>query len=283
MEYQDQKIEVLLESLPYIKKFYGKIAVIKYGGHAIISPDLQSSFIKDITLLRFVGMRPVIVHGGGPDITDTMAIFGKEAEYVNGLRVTDEETMDIVQMVLTGKISPTISSLLNANDVPAVTISGKDGMTIRAEQRDPALGLVGSILDIDTTLIMDLIDRDYVPVISPIAIGPKGETFNINADEVAGRLAGALEAYKLIMVTDVDGLLRDESDPATFVHRADLAEIREMIDAKIIHGGMLPKVESCAIALNEGAERCHIINGKRPHSILLELFTNNGIGTMITA
>jgi acetylglutamate kinase len=278
---QAHKALVLLESLPYIKNFHNEIVVIKYGGHAMSSDRLKQSIIQDIVLLKYVGMNPIIVHGGGPEINQMLALYGKEPRFVDGLRVTDDLTMEVTEMVLTGKIAQSISALFNANDVPAVAMSGKDGKTILAKQRDPVLGRVGEIVRVDTNLIMTTIRNGYVPIISPIGIDEKGESYNINADEVAGRIAASLPAYKLISITDIDGLMRNPSDPTTLIHRLDRAMAKTYIEQGIISGGMIPKIACILDALDNGVHRCHIINGTVPHSILLELFTDRGVGTMI--
>lgn len=277
-----KKANVLIESLPYIKSFHNETVVIKYGGHAMINNGLKHSVIRDIVLMKFVGMNPVIVHGGGPDITNLMKKLGKEVEFIDGLRVTDEETMEITEMVLFGKINREIVSCINANGVKSIGISGKDGGTFRAKQKDARLGLVGEIEQVDIDLINAVINKGYIPVISPIAYGSKGETFNINADEVAGRLAAELGAKKLILITDVKGVMKNQDDSSTVISQIKIDEIKKYIDNGIISGGMIPKVKCCFDAVKGGVERAHIIDGRKPHSILLEIFTNEGIGTMIT-
>jgi len=276
------KAGVLIESLPYIKSYYNKRVVIKYGGNAMINKELQQQVIKDIVLMKFVGMNPIVVHGGGPEITEMMEKMGKEARFVDGLRVTDEETMEITEMVLFGKINRQIVSLLNKNGVKSIGLSGKDGSMIRGEQRDPRLGLVGKVKEIDINLINSLTAEDYIPVISPIACDRKGGTYNINADEVAGKLAAALGAKKLILITDVQGVMRDQEDSLSIISHIKTDEIQDYINDGIIGGGMIPKVQCCFDAVTKGVERAHIIDGRKPHAILLEIFTNEGIGTMIT-
>lgn len=277
-----EKAKVLIESLPYIKSFYNQTVVIKYGGHAMINEELKDSVIKDIVLMRFVGMNPIIVHGGGPDITSLMERLGKEAKFIDGLRVTDQETMEITEMVLFGKINREIVSNISANGVKSIGISGKDGGSFRARQKDPRLGLVGEVEEVDTNLIETIINKGYIPVISPIAYGSGGETFNINADKVAGRLAAELGAKKLILITDVKGVMEDQNDSSTVISQIKTDEIKKYIEDGIISGGMIPKVECCYDAVKGGVERAHIIDGRKKHSILLEIFTNEGIGTMIT-
>ncbi len=226
-----EKAKVLIESLPYIKSFYNETVVIKYGGHAMINEELKESVIKDIVLMRFVGMNPIIVHGGGPDITNLMKKFGKETEFIDGLRVTDEETMEITEMVLFGKVNREIVSNINSNGVKSIGISGKDGATFRARQKDPKLGLVGEVEEVDTSLLETIIDKGYIPVISPVAYGTNGETFNINADEVAGRIAAELNAKKLILITDVKGVMRDQNDSSTVISQIKTGEIEKYIDS----------------------------------------------------
>ncbi|AOY76105.1 acetylglutamate kinase [Clostridium formicaceticum] len=277
-----QKADILIESLPYIKAFHNQTVVIKYGGNAMINNELKQTVIKDIVLMKYVGMNPVVVHGGGPEITEMMQKLGKEPQFIEGLRVTDQETMDITEMILLGKINRQIVSLINGHGVKAIGISGKDGNMILSKQKDPKLGLVGEIEEIDTSLIHTITDNGYVPVISPIGCGSQGETYNINADEVAGRLAAALGAKKLILITDVKGVMRDQNDSSSIISHIKTKEIRRYIESEIISGGMIPKVQCCFDAVTHGVERAHIIDGRKPHSILLEIFTNEGIGTMIT-
>ncbi|MDO5689816.1 MAG: acetylglutamate kinase [Tissierellia bacterium] len=274
--------EILIHSLEYIKKFHKKIVVIKYGGHAMVNENLKKSVIRDIVLLKYIGMNPIIVHGGGPDITYYMRLQGLEPTFIDGLRVTTPEVMKVVEMVLTGLISPNIVSLFNANEVPSISLNGKDGRTIQARQRDPKLGLVGEITGINTKYIHTILEQGYVPIVSPVAIGPNGESYNINSDEAAKRLAIALGAEKLILITDVDGVLRDYKDETTHIRRMTISEVKKAIDEGIITGGMIPKLDCCVGAIKGGVRRCHIINGKVLHSIIFELFTKTGIGTMIT-
>lgn len=278
----DDRAEILIDSLGYIQKFHNKIVVIKYGGNAMLNNELKASVIKDIVLLKYIGMNPVIVHGGGPGITQLMELKGIHTEFVNGLRVTTPETMKVAEMVLTGSISPEIASLFNANGVPSVSMSGKDGKTILAKQKDPALGLVGEVTQINTEYIFNLIEGGYLPVVSPIAYGESGSSLNINSDEVAKHLATALGADKLILITDVDGVLADPQDNKSLISRLTLTEIKDAIKSGVITGGMIPKMDCCTGAIEGGVTRCHIINGTVPHSIIIELFTKDGIGTMVT-
>ncbi|QUH24615.1 acetylglutamate kinase [Serpentinicella alkaliphila] len=277
-----QKADVLIEALPYIKSFYNQTVVIKYGGNAMINEELKRTVIQDIVLMKFVGMNPVVVHGGGPEITDLMKVFGKEPEFVDGLRVTDKETMEITEMALVGKVSREIVSLINLNGVKCIGISGKDGNMIKAKQKDPKLGLVGEIDFIDTEIIETVTQKGYIPVISPIGVGENGETYNINADEVAGNLAAALQAKKLVLITDVQGVMMDYKNPETIISKIKSHEINGYIENGVIQGGMIPKIKCCLEAVSKGVERAHIIDGRKPHSILLEIFTDDGIGTMIT-
>ncbi|MGP6139700.1 MULTISPECIES: acetylglutamate kinase [unclassified Jeotgalibaca] len=278
----DERAEILLDSLSYIKKFHNKIVVIKYGGNAMLNDELKASVIKDLVLLKYIGMNPVIVHGGGPEITHYMELKGIETTFIDGLRVTTPETMKIAEMVLTGSISPEITALFNQNGVPSISMSGKDGKSIIAEQRCPELGLVGKVTQVNTQYITNLINEGYVPVISPIAYGEDGSSLNVNSDEVAKHLATALAADKLILLTDVDGVLAEPGDSQSLMSRLTPKQIREGIDTRTITGGMIPKMECCLGAISGGVKRCHIINGTIPHAILLELFTKEGIGTMIT-
>ena len=232
--------------------------------------------------MKFVGMNPIVVHGGGPEISEMMEKMGKEPRFIDGLRVTDEETMEITEMVLFGKINRQIVSLINQNGVKSIGLSGKDGSMIRARQRDVKLGLVGEVEEIDTTLIDTLTEKGYIPVISPIACDGHGGGFNINADEISGKLAAALGAKKLILITDVQGVMENPNDDTSIISHIKTDEITDYINRGIIQGGMIPKVKCCYDAVTNGVERAHIIDGRKPHSILLEIFTNEGIGTMIT-
>ncbi|ABR55719.1 acetylglutamate kinase [Methanococcus aeolicus] len=287
------KAEVLIESLPYICKFQDQKIVIKYGGHAMVDEEAKSWIAKDVVLLRFVGLNPVIIHGGGPEINKAMEKMGKEPEFIHGLRVTDEETLDIVKMVLIGKINGDIVSKLGKYGGKAVGLSGKSGHLISARKKiqyiikedekiEVDLGRVGEVDSINTELIDILLEKKYIPVISPIGIDSQANTYNLNADIAAGDIAGAINAKKLIMITDVDGVMDDINDPSTIYKKLTISQVGEMIDKGIISGGMIPKIEACVNALRKGVDSVHIINGKIPHSVLLEVFTEEGIGTMIT-
>jgi len=285
---------VLIEALPYIKKFHSKKIMIKYGGHAMIDETAMSSTARDTVLLKYVGMQPVVVHGGGPEISRSMDKMGKEPKFVGGLRITDSETMEIVKMVLVGKINTEIVSNLCLHGGKGVGISGKDNFLIESSKRDPArikhddgevlevdLGYVGKIDRVNPQIINDLTDNNYIPVISPIGISKEGNTLNLNADTVAGSIASEIDAEKLIVLTDVPGILTDPDDPESIIRRIRVDELRELVDSGVIKGGMIPKVETCINAVENGVKTAHILDGRLDHSILLEIFTKDGIGTMI--
>jgi acetylglutamate kinase len=274
--------EVLTQALPYIQRFTKRTVVVKYGGHAMTDPALARLFADDIVLMQSVGIRPVVIHGGGPQIGDLMARLGKEATFKQGLRVTDSETLDIARMVLVGKINRDIVSSINVHGSLAVGVSGEDGGLIRASARDPELGFVGDIESVDPTLVDRLLAESLIPVISTIGADAAGQAYNINADTVAGGIAAALGAEKLIMLTDVDGLRSDPEDPASLVARATAAEVEAMIADGTAVGGMIPKLEAAVAAVRGGVASAHLVDGTRPHVLLLELFTDAGIGTMIT-
>lgn len=276
-----EKANVLTEALPYIQAFAGKTIVIKYGGHAMTSPQLEELVLKDIILMKLVGMNPVIVHGGGPIIDEWLKKAGITSKFVNGLRVTDEATMEIVEMVLVGKVNKGIVRLLNLYGGKAVGLSGKDGLLITAEKKQGGeLGLVGEVTHINPEIINTLTEEGYIPVVSPIGVSTAGETLNINADYVAGALGGALKAHKLVLLTDVEGIYLGE-DSQSLASRLTAKEIPALIRRKVIKGGMIPKAESCLHALEKGVDNVHIVDGRKPHSLLLEIFTKEGIGTMV--
>ena len=291
--YSDQdKAEILVDALPYIQEFYGTTVVIKYGGNAMINDALKENVMRDVALMKFVGIRPILVHGGGPEITGFLKKVGKESTFVSGLRVTDEETVEIAEMVLDGKLNSEIVGLLNLRGVRAVGLSGKDAGLIKAQKKlatvyesDTAhqvdIGYVGEVTEIDTGLITDLLDQGYVPVVAPIGMGAHGESYNINADYVAAEIAGALHAEKLLLLTDVEGIYKNFADKSSFLSQLCMDEAREYIRSGIIEGGMIPKVEACLRALEAGAHKAHIIDGRLTHSIILEIFTSRGIGTMV--
>ncbi len=274
------RAKILVNALPYIKKYNGKIVVVKYGGNAMINDELKSSVVKDIVLLNLIGVKVVLVHGGGPEITDMLKKVGKESKFVDGLRVTDEETVDIVQMILAGKISKSLVNQIECNGGSALGLSGLDGHMIKAEMKDERLGYVGKITDINPKPITDVLEKGYIPVISTLGCDDQGNVYNINADTAAAKIAGALKAESLIILTDTPGILRDKDDPSSLIPFITVAETDKMIDDGIIVGGMLPKVECCKAAISEGVERVFIIDGRIPHSILIETLTEEGIGTM---
>ena len=288
----EDKAAILVEALPYIQEFYGKTIVIKYGGNAMINDNLKEKVMQDVALMKYVGIRPVIVHGGGPEITGFLKKVGKQSSFVAGLRVTDEETVEIAEMVLDGKVNSEIVNLLNRRGVKAVGLSGKDAGLIQArkklatvyegeESKKVDIGYVGEVAAINSGIIEDLLDQDYVPIIAPIGVGENGESYNINADYVAAEIAGALEAEKLLLLTDIEGIYKDFNDTDTFISTLHLPEARQYIKEGIIAGGMIPKVEACLTALEKGAGKTHIIDGRLDHSIILEIFTEQGIGTQV--
>ena len=277
-----QRAQVLVQALPNIKKYSGKTVVIKYGGNAMINEDLKQQVMEDICLLWLIGVKVVLIHGGGPEISETMKKFGKKAEFVNGLRVTDRETVDIVQMVLAGKINKSLVNLLQIKGGHAVGLSGIDGGIIEAKMKDERLGYVGEITKIRTQPIVDLLEHNYIPVISTVASDRQGNTYNINGDTAAAYIAGALNAKRLIMMTDIDGILRDKDDPSTLIHKITVSEARGLYDEGVISGGMIPKVDCCIEAISKGVQTVVINDGRVPHSILMELLTDEGAGTMVT-
>ena len=276
-----ERAEVLTQALPYIKKYSGKIVVIKYGGNAMINEQLKQQVMEDIALLWLIGVKVVLVHGGGPEISETMKRFGKQAQFVNGLRVTDKETVDIVQMVLAGKVNKTLVNLLQMKGGHAVGLSGIDGGIIEATMKDETLGYVGKITRIRTQPITDLLEKNYVPVISTIAGDRLGNTYNINGDTAAAYIAGALNAERLIMMTDIAGILRDKDDPSTLIPALTVKEAKKLFDEGVISGGMIPKVDCCIEAIGKGVKHVVIMDGRVPHSILMELLTDEGAGTMV--
>ncbi len=277
------KTDVLVEALPYIQRFRNATVVVKYGGNAMTDAGLAARFAEDIVLMRAVGMRPVVVHGGGPQIGELMARLGKESEFRDGLRVTDAETLDIARMVLVGKVNRDVVSALNGHGPLAVGLSGEDAGLIRAEERDPALGFVGDITSINPAIVERLLTEDLVPVISTIGASADGQAYNINADTVASAIAVALRAEKIVYLTDVEGLLADVDDPDSLISTTTAAELQAMVDSGSLSGGMIPKVEACIEAVVAGVGSAHILDGRVPHVLLLELFTDSGIGTMVQA
>ncbi len=286
-----ERADILIEALPYIRRFYNKIIVIKYGGHAMVDDELKDMFARDVLMMKYVGIHPVVIHGGGPQIGGYLKKLGKESQFIQGMRVTDQETMDIVEMVLVGKVNKEIVGLINQHGGKAVGLSGKDGSLIRAEKyllsaekaKDTPpeiidLGLVGKVKEINASLILSLVKDGFIPVIAPTGHGDQGETFNINSDIVAGAVAAALKAEKLVLLTDVEGVLDSEKK---LINTMSNAEALAMINDKVIHGGMFPKVKCCLKALRGGVRKSHIIDGRLKHAILLEMFTDRGIGTEI--
>jgi len=276
-----ERAEVLVQALPYIQKYAGKTVVIKYGGNAMTSEALKQQVMEDICLLRLVGVRVVLVHGGGPEINEMMARVGKEPVFVDGLRVTDRETMDIVQMVLAGKVNKTLVNLLEKQGGKAMGLSGMDGRLIEARMRDERLGFVGSITKINIEPVIDLLDKGYIPVISTIGCDRDGNTYNINGDTAAAFIAGALSAQRLIMMTDVAGILQDKDDPSTLIRELNVDEAVNLFREGVIAGGMIPKVDCCIEAIGMGVEKVIIMDGRVPHAILMELLTDEGAGTMV--
>lgn len=277
----EQRAEILTQALPYIQKYYGKVLVIKYGGNAMISEELKHQVMEDIALLRMVGVRVVLVHGGGPEINTMLGKLGKKSEWINGLRVTDKETIDVVQMVLAGKVNKSLVNLLGQQGVKAVGLSGMDDRLIQAVMKDPDLGYVGRITGVNAQLLLDLMDDGYVPVISTLACDDEGNVYNINADTAAARIAGAIRAESLFMMTDIAGILRDKDDPDSLIPCIDINEAVELFNSGIISGGMIPKVECCIDAIHRGVGRVVVMDGRVSHSILLEILTNEGVGTMV--
>jgi len=276
-----QRAEVLTAALPYIKKYSGKVVVIKYGGNAMINELMKEQVMEDVVLLWLIGVKVVLVHGGGPEVSETMARLGKKAEFVNGLRVTDKETVDIVQMVLAGKVNKSLVNLLQMKGGHAVGVSGIDGGIIEAKVKDEALGYVGEITKIRTQPITDLLEKNYIPVVSTIASDRLGNVYNINGDTAAAHIAGALGAERLIMMTDIAGILRDKDDPSTLIPHVTVEEAKALYESGVISGGMIPKVDCCIEALNEGVNNVVIMDGRVSHSILMELLTDEGAGTMV--
>ena len=277
-----KRAEVLVHALPYIQEYTGKIVVIKYGGNAMINEELKDSVMKDIVLLSLIGVRVVLVHGGGPEITDMLKKIGKESVFADGLRVTDRETADIVQMVLAGKVNKSLVALIGNKGGKAIGLCGMDGHMIEAKAKDERLGFVGEITKVNVAPILDVIDKGYIPVVSTVGCDREGNVYNINADTAAAKIAGGLGAESLISMTDIAGILRDRNDPATLIPVIRAADAPGLIADGTIGGGMIPKVECCIHAIRRGVSRVFIIDGRIPHAILMEMLTNEGIGTMFT-
>jgi acetylglutamate kinase len=276
-----QRAEVLTQALPYIKEYYGKTIVIKYGGNAMINEDLKQQVMEDVILLSLIGVRVVLVHGGGPEITDMLSKIGKEAKFVDGLRVTDQETAEVVQMVLAGKVNKSLVNLIGVKGGKAMGISGIDAHLIEAEVKDERLGFVGKITKVNVEPILDLLDRGYIPVVSTVGADNSGNVYNINADTAAAYIAGALEAERLISMTDIAGILKDKDDPTSLIPLIDTKEAVELFNDGTISGGMIPKVECCLDAISRGVKKVIIMDGRVPHSLLIETLTDEGAGTMV--
>ncbi|MBQ3490884.1 MAG: acetylglutamate kinase [Clostridia bacterium] len=278
-----QRAEILTQALPYIQDYYNKIVVVKYGGNAMINEERKQQVMEDVVLLSLIGVKVVLVHGGGPEITDTLNKIGKKSEFIDGLRVTDKETVEIVQMVLAGKVNKTLVNLLEVNGGKAMGISGMDGHLIEAEMKDERLGYVGRITKVNVEPIMDLLEKGYIPVVSTIGCDMKGNVYNINADTAASRIAGAIKAESLISMTDIAGILRDKDDPSSLISMIDINDAVSLFDEGIISGGMIPKVECCIDAINRGVKKVFIMDGRVPHAILIEMLTDEGAGTMVVS
>ena len=277
-----ERAQVLTEALPYIKKFVGKTIVVKYGGNAMINEDLKQQVMEDIALLWLIGVKVVLVHGGGPEISEMMQRLGKKPEFVEGLRVTDKETVEIAQMVLAGKVNKSLANLLQSKGGHAVGLCGIDGGLIEARIKDERLGFVGEITKVRPQPITDLLEKNYIPVVSTVAGDREGNVYNVNADTAAAYIAGALGAERLIMMTDIAGVLRDKDDPSTLIPEITIAEAAKLYEEGVISGGMIPKVDCCIEAINHGVKNVIIMDGRVPHSILMELLTDEGAGTMVT-
>lgn len=276
-----QRAEVLTQALPYIRKYNGQIVVVKYGGNAMINEQLKQQVMEDIVLLWLIGVKVVLVHGGGPEISEMMSKLGKKPEFVDGLRVTDKETVDIVQMILAGKVNKTLVNLLEMKGGKAMGISGMDGRLIEAKMKDERLGYVGKIVDVNIRPIQDLLEKGYIPVVSTLGCDREGNAYNINGDTAAAYIAGALEAENLIMMTDIAGVLRDKDDPSTLIPKITVSEAARLKEEGVVSGGMIPKVDCCVEAIHKGVKKVIIMDGRISHSILMELLTDEGAGTMV--
>lgn len=278
-----QRAEILIQALPYIQKYNNKIIVVKYGGNAMINDELKEAVMGDIVLLSLIGIKVVLVHGGGPEITEMLDKVGKKSQFVNGLRVTDQETVDIVQMVLAGKVNKNLVNLLQSKGGKAIGLCGMDGHMIKAKKLDEKLGYVGEITDVNVSPILDVLEKGYIPVISTVGCDDEGNSYNINADTVAARVAGELKAESLISMTDIVGLLRDKDDESTLITKVTVSEAPKLMRDGIISGGMIPKVNCCIEAIRRGVHKVFIIDGRIPHSILIETLTDEGVGTMFVS
>ena len=276
-----ERAEVLTQALPYIKRYVGRIVVVKYGGNAMVNEELKQQVMEDITFLWLIGVKVVLVHGGGPEISDLMKKLGKQPEFVDGLRITDKETVDIVQMALAGKVNKTLVNLLESKGGKAVGISGMDGRLIECRQKDPQLGYVGEITKVHIDPVTDLLEKGYIPVVSTLGCDRGGNVYNINGDTAAAYIAGALGAERFVLMTDIAGLMRDKDDPATLIPEVSLEEIDALLKQGVISGGMIPKVGCCVEAIRQGVKKVVIMDGRVPHAILMELLTNEGAGTLV--
>ena len=278
-----QRAEILIQALPYIQKYNDKIVVVKYGGNAMINPELKEAVMGDLVLLSLIGVKVVLVHGGGPEITDTLKKIGKQSQFIDGLRVTDQETVDVVQMVLAGKVNKNLVNLIQNKGGKAIGLCGIDGHMIKAKKADERLGFVGEITDVNVSPILDVLQKGYIPVVSTVGYDDENNVYNINADTVAARLAGELKAESLISMTDVVGLLRDKDDPSTLIPKVYVSEAPKLIRDGVISGGMIPKINCCIEAIRRGVKKVFIIDGRIPHSILIETLTDEGVGTMFVS
>ena len=278
-----QRAEILIQALPYIQKYNDKIIVVKYGGNAMINDDLKEAVMGDIVLLSLIGIKVVLVHGGGPEITEMLTKIGKKSEFVDGLRVTDQESVDIVQMVLAGKVNKNLVNLLQNKGGKAIGLCGMDGHMIEAKVLDKRLGFVGEVTDINVEPILDVLEKGYIPVVATVGCDKEGNSYNINADTVAARLAGELKAECLISMTDIVGLLRDKDDPSTLIPKVYVSDAPKLMRDGVISGGMIPKVNCCIEAIRRGVHKVFIIDGRIPHSILIEVLTDEGVGTMFVS
>ena len=278
-----QRAEILIQALPYIQKYTDKIIVVKYGGNAMINDELKEAVMGDIVLLSLIGIKVVLVHGGGPEITEMLGKVGKKSEFVSGLRVTDKESVEIVQMVLAGKVNKNLVNLLQNKGGKAIGLCGMDGHMLKAKPLDKKLGFVGEVTEVNTAPILDVLEKGYIPVISTVGCDDDGNVYNVNADTVAARVAGELKAESLISMTDIVGLLRDKDDPSTLIPKVFVSDAPKLIHDGIISGGMIPKVNCCIEAIRRGVHKVFIIDGRIPHSILIETLTDEGVGTMFVS
>lgn len=278
-----QRAEVLIQALPYIQKYYNKIVVVKYGGNAMINEELKEAVMGDIVLLSLIGVKVVLVHGGGPEITAMLNKIGKESKFVGGLRVTDKETAEVVQMILAGKINKDLVNLLQNRGGKAMGLCGMDGHLIEARVMDEKLGYVGEITNVNVEPILDVLEKGYIPVVSTVGCDKEGNTYNINADTAAAKIAGMLKAESLISMTDISGLLKDKDDPSTLIPKVFVSDTPKLVNEGIISGGMIPKIECCTEAIRRGVKKVFIIDGRIPHSILIEMLTDEGVGTMFVS